>query len=127
MSRSSRLILAVAIASVAVVPTVAAPAIADPVKGHNTLSLTADCSGGRTFTFLISPASGAAVLDTHSTAVQVTFALTVNDPLNELGGSFSIPLKAGIPRDKLISCNGTVIGTQAVTYSALVLLTPARH
>ncbi len=100
---------------------------ADPVNSSNTLRLTATCSNGGSYTLLVSPASGHAVLDTASTAVQLTFALSVSDPLGEIGGSFSIPLKTGISPNKLTSCTGTVIGTQAVTYSALVLLTPQGH
>jgi hypothetical protein len=75
---------------------------------------------------LVSPASGAAVLDTTSTTVQVTFSLTVTDPLGEIGGSFTVPLSGKIPLRKLTNCSGTVIGTSAVTYSAQVLVTPSR-
>lgn len=97
---------------------------ADPVNSPNTLALTAVCSNGESYTFLVTPASGSAVLDTGSTAVQITFGLTVNDPLNEIGGSFSLPVRGGIPASKLTTCSGTVIGTQAVTYTAQVLITP---
>jgi hypothetical protein len=106
-------------------PAVAANA--DPVNSSNTLALREQCSNGRTYTFLVSPASGAAVLDTNSTTVQVTFSLEVSDPLNELGGSFGIPLRVGMPASKLTSCAGSVIGTQAVTFMAQVLLTPQRR
>lgn len=99
---------------------------ADPVKNPNTLALAEQCSNGRTYTFLVSPASGRSVLDTNGTTVQMTFGLAVSDPLNELGGSFEVPLTVGIPRDRLISCTGSVIGTQEVTFTALVLLTPQR-
>jgi hypothetical protein len=103
-----------------------AAANADPVNSSNTLALTEECSNGRTYTFLITPASGRAVLDTNGTTVQMTFSLAVSDPLNELGGSFTIPLSVGIQQSKLISCSGSVIGTEAVTFTAQVLLTPQR-
>jgi hypothetical protein len=105
----------------------AVAANADPIRSSNTLALTEHCSNGRTYTFLVSPASGHAVLDTSGTTVQVTFALAVSDPLNELGGSFVVPLTAGIPQGKLISCTGSVLGTEAVVFTSVVLLTPQRR
>ena len=101
-------------------------AAADPVSAPASVPLTAVCSNGQSYAFLVSPASGSAVLDTASTTVMVTFSLTVSDPLNEFGGSFSVPLGAKIPARKLTNCSGAVIGTQAVTYTAQVLVTPTR-
>ncbi len=101
-------------------------AAADPVSNPTSIPLTAVCDNGESYTFLVSPASGHAVLDTSSTTVQVTFSLTVNDPLGEIGGSFTVPLSSKIPLRKLTNCSGTVIGTSAVTYSAQVLITPSR-
>ena len=123
MWRISRL-LAAAVVTLGTGTALAGPAVADPVNSGNTFALTAECSNGDTFTFLVSPARGRAVLDTSGTSVQLTFALAVDDPLNEIGGSFTVPLDTGIPRDKLTACSGTVIGTESVTYTALVLLTP---
>jgi hypothetical protein len=111
--------------AVILVGSSAVGAAADPVANPTSVSITAVCSNGQTYAFLVSPASGSAVLDTASTTVQVTFSLTVNDPLNEFGGSFSVPLRAKIPASKLTNCSGAVIGTQAVTYTAQVLVTPA--
>jgi hypothetical protein len=119
-----RIVASIVIGLAAICPAVAANA--DPVNSPNTLALTEQCSNGRTYTFLITPASGRSVLDTNGTTVQVTFSLAVSDPLNELGGSFGLPLKVGIPQSKLISCTGSVIGTQAVTFVSQVLLTPQR-
>jgi hypothetical protein len=117
------------VASVVIGLALIGPAVAanaDPVNSSNALALTEECSNGRTYTFLITPASGRAVLDTNDTTVQLTFSLAVSDPLNELGGSFTIPLTVGISQSKLISCSGSVIVTQAVTFTAQVLLTPQR-
>ncbi|HVQ87507.1 MAG TPA: hypothetical protein VMT88_04920 [Actinomycetes bacterium] len=124
MRSSTRFVLCAVVVPLLVVMCFATPASARPVSNPNSVTLTAQCDGGRTYTFLVSPASGSAVLDTQSTAVQVTFALAVSDPLNEFGGSFSVPFNVGIPQGKLISCSGTVIGTQQVTYTATVLLAP---
>ena len=117
-----RIALAIAVGMALLVT--AGVAKADPVNSPNTLALTAVCSNGHSYTFLVTPSAGRAVLDTGSHAVQITFGLTVNDPLNEIGGSFSFPVSQGIPPNRLIACTGTVIGTQAVTYTAQVLLTP---
>ena len=112
--------------AVILVASSAVGAAADPVSAPTSVPITAVCSNGQSYAFLVSPASGSAVLDTASTTVMVTFSLTVNDPLNEFGGSFSVPLRAKIPARKLTNCSGAVIGTQAVTYTAQVLVTPAR-
>jgi hypothetical protein len=39
-----------------------------------------------------------------------------------IGGSFSFQ-KSGIPAGLLTECKGTVVGTQAVTFTALALVT----
>ena len=102
----------------------ASSAVADPVRNPNSLSLEMNC-GGTQSELYVTPAAGHAVMLVNGTQNTVTFALTVNDPLNEIGGSFSVPLAAGIPTSLLTECTGTVVGTQAVTFTALSLVTPA--
>ena len=103
----------------------ALPAVAgaDPVRNPTSIDITAVCTNGQEYTFLVTPAHGRAVLDTKSTGVQLTFSITVSDPLNEVGGSFSTgPVRVGIPASSFTSCSGTVLGTQAVTYTATVFI-----
>jgi hypothetical protein len=57
----------------------------------------------------------------------VTTKLTVSDPLNEVGGSFSVTgpeYQALNARGLLTTCTGTVVGTSGVTFVASVLKTP---
>jgi hypothetical protein len=109
----------------AVGPLALAPvAVADPIKNPNSLLLQMTC-GGTPSALYVSPASGSAVMLVNGSQNTITFALTVNDPLNEIGGSFSVPLNVGIPLTRLTQCAGTVVGTQAVSFTALSLVTPA--
>jgi hypothetical protein len=106
-------------------PVVLVPvAAADPVTSPNTLLLEMSCGGAESELY-VTPASGSAVLSVNGTENTITKALTVDDPLNEIGGSFSIPLAGGIPLRLLTECSGTVVGTQAVTFTALSLIIPA--
>jgi hypothetical protein len=118
-------VAAVAVLGAALGPlAVASVAAADPVKNPNSLVLLMTC-GGQESALYVTPASGSSVMMVNGTENTITFALTVNDPLNEIGGSFSVPLRSGIPRTLLTECTGTVVGTQAVTFTALSLVTPA--
>jgi hypothetical protein len=59
--------------------------------------------------------------------VQVTEQLSVSDPLNEIGGSFSVsgPNFATLSAEGLLTeCVGAVVGTQSATFTAEVLKTP---
>jgi hypothetical protein len=97
---------------------------ADPVQNPNSLLLEMSCGGSQSQLY-VTPASGHAVMLVNGTQNTITFALDVNDPLGEIGGSFSVPLTAGIPTRLLTECTGTVVGTQAVTFTALSLVTPS--
>jgi hypothetical protein len=109
----------------ALVPLVfAQAAMADPVRSPNSIVLQMSCGGNQSALY-VSPASGSAVMMVNGTQNTITFALTVNDPLNEIGGSFSVPLTSGVPLTRLTECTGAVVGTQAVTFTALSLVTPA--
>jgi len=99
----------------------AASGTAAPVKNPNSLFLEMSC-GGTQSQLYVSPARGASVQLVDGTQNTVTFALTVNDPLNEIGGSFSFQ-KSAISAGLLTECTGTVVGTQAVTFTALALVT----
>jgi hypothetical protein len=71
--------------------------------------------------------AGHAVIDTLSHSVQVTEQLSVSDPLDEIGGSFSVtgPSFASLGAKGLLTeCVGAVVGTQSVTFTAEVLKTP---
>jgi hypothetical protein len=115
---------AMAVLSALAVLATASSAAADPVQNPNSLLLQMNC-GGTESQLYVTPAAGHAVMLVNGTQNTITFALTVNDPLNEIGGSFSVPLRAGIPTSLLTECTGTVVGTQAVTFTALSLVTPA--
>jgi hypothetical protein len=103
-----------------------AEAAAAPVKNPLSIELVGTCSDGSAYE-AFSPARGHAVIDTLSHSVQVTEQLSVSDPLNEIGGSFSgtgpnfAPLSA---KGLLTECVGSVVGTQSVTFTAEVLKTP---
>jgi hypothetical protein len=116
-------ILAAAVAGCVLSAVPTAVASADPTHNPNLLTLQETCANGATYT-LVSPASGKAVLDLNSTGVQLTRQLTVTDPLNELGGSFTVPLQHGFTLSELTKCTGTVVGT-SVTFTAYVSLTPS--
>jgi hypothetical protein len=108
-----------ALAPLAFAPTAAA----DPVRNPNSLQLQMNCGGSQSDLY-VSPAAGHAVMMVNGTRNTITLALTVNDPLGEIGGSYSIPLTTGVPESMLTECTGTVVGTQAVTFTALALVTP---
>ena len=120
-----RLMLVLALATLALGAT-AAEASAAPVKNPLSLELVGTCSDGSAYD-AFSPARGHAVIDTLSHSVQVTEQLSVSDPLNEIGGSFSgtgpsyAPLNA---RGLLTECVGAIVGTHFVTFTAEVLKTP---
>jgi hypothetical protein len=120
-----RLGLVLALAALGLAIT-AVQAAAAPVNNPLSLELVGTSSDGSSYD-AFSPARGHAVIDTLSSSVQVTEALSVSDPLNEIGGSFSgagpnyAPLSA---QGLLTECVGTVVGTQAVTFTAEVLKTP---
>jgi hypothetical protein len=120
-----RLVLVLALTAFGLGAT-AVQAAAAPVKNPLSIELVGTCSDGSAYD-AFSPARGHAVIDTLSHSVQVTEALSVTDPLNEIGGSFSGagpnygPLSA---QGLLTECVGTVVGTQAVTFTAEVLKTP---
>src|SRR5919198_2392974 len=114
---------AMTVLSALAVLATASSAAADPVQNPNSLLLQMNC-GGTESQLYVTPAAGHAVMLVNGTQNTITFALTVNDPLNEIGGSFSVPLTAGIPTSLLTECTGTVVGTQAVTFTALSLVTP---
>jgi hypothetical protein len=103
-----------------------AEAAAAPVKNPLSIELVGTCSDGSAYD-AFSPARGHAVIDTLSHSAQVTEQLSVSDPLNEIGGSFSgtgpnfAPLSA---KGLLTECVGSVVGTQSVTFTAEVLKTP---
>jgi hypothetical protein len=101
-------------------------AAAAPVNNPLSLELVGTCSDGSAYD-AFSPARGHAVIDTLSHSVQVTEQLSVSDPLNEIGGSFSAsgPNFAPLSAEGLLTeCVGTVVGTQSVTFTAEVLKTP---
>ena len=83
-----RLMLVLALATLALGAT-AAEASAAPVKNPLSLELVGTCSDGSHYD-AFSPARGHAVIDTLSHGVQVTEQLSVSDPLDEVGGSFSV-------------------------------------
>jgi hypothetical protein len=123
MRRLRAFAAAAAVLSAFAVLALASSAAADPVRNPNSLLLEMNCGGAQTELY-VTPAAGHAVMLVNGTQNTVTFALTVNDPRNEIGGSFSVPLTAGIPTSLLTECTGTVVGTQAVTFTALSLVTP---
>ncbi|MDQ3857276.1 MAG: hypothetical protein M3327_02340 [Actinomycetota bacterium] len=123
MKRLRRFAAAITVFSGVAALALASSAVADPVRNPNSLLLEMNC-GGIQSELYVTPAAGHAVMLVNATQNTVTFALTVNDPLNEIGGSFSVPLTAGIPTSLLTECTGTVVGTQAVTFTALSLVTP---
>ena len=95
-----------------------------PEKNPKALELVGTCSDGSSYEAFTPP--GRSVIDTLSTSVQVTGQLTLSDPLNEVGGSFSgatQALPALSAAGLLTTCTGTVVGTTAVTFSAGVLKT----
>ncbi|TML07095.1 MAG: hypothetical protein E6G38_09340 [Actinobacteria bacterium] len=99
---------------------------AAPVNNPLSLELVGTCSDGSAYD-AFSPAGGHAVIDTLSHSVQVTEQLSVSDPLNEIGGSFSVTgtnYAALSAAGLLTHCIGTVVGTQSVTFTAEVLKTP---
>jgi hypothetical protein len=101
-------------------------AAAAPVNNPLSIELVGTCSDGSAYD-AFSPARGHAVIDTLSESVQVTEQLSVSDPLNEIGGSFSAtgPSYAPLSAEGLLTeCVGTVVGTQSVTFTAEVLKTP---
>lgn len=120
-----RLVLVLALTAFGLAAT-AVQAAAAPVNNPLSIELVGTCSDGSAYD-AFSPARGHAVIDTLSHSVQVTVALSVSDPLNEIGGSFSGtgpnygPLSG---HGLLTECVGTVVGTQAVTFTAEVLKTP---
>lgn len=101
---------------------VSSAAWADPSRSSNTLTLQETCSDGNDYT-LVTPAAGRSLLHLDGTDVQLTRQLTVTDPLNELGGSFSVPLQPGFTLDELVKCTGTVVGT-SVTFTSYVQVVP---
>ena len=120
-----RLMLVLALATLALGAT-AAEASAAPVKNPLSLELVGTCGDGSAYD-AFSPARGHAVIDTLSHSVQVTEQLSVNDPLDEIGGSFSVTGPSYAPlgaTDLLTECVGAVVGTQSVTFTAEVLKTP---
>ena len=120
-----RLMLVLALATL-VLGATAAEASAAPVKNPLSLELVGTCSDGSAYD-AFSPARGHAVIDTLSHSVQVTEQLSVSDPLNEIGGSFSVTGPSYAPlgaKGLLTECVGAVVGTQSVTFTAEVLKTP---
>jgi len=120
-----RLMLVLALATLALGAT-AAEAPAAPVKNPLSLELVGTCSDGSAYD-AFSPARGHAVIDTLSHGVQVTEQLSVSDPLDEVGGSFSVTGPSYAPlgaKGLLTECVGAVVGTQSVTFTAEVLKTP---
>lgn len=98
-----------------------------PDKSPLSLHLVGACADGSSYD-AFSPAAGHAVIDTLTTSVQVTVQLSVSDPNNELGGSFSVtgPSFAALDAAGLLTaCTGSVVGTTAVTFTAAVLKTPS--
>jgi hypothetical protein len=116
------LVLAV-VAGTALAAVPVGVASADPTHSRNTLTLQETCANGMSYT-LVTPASGKAVLDLNGTGVQLTRKLDVYDPLDELGGSFSVPLQHGFTLSELTMCTGSVVGT-SVSFTAYVQTTPA--
>ena len=120
-----RLVLVLALATFGLAAA-AVEAAAAPINNPLSIELVGTCSDGSAYD-AFSPARGHAVIDTLSHSVQVTEQLSVSDPLNEIGGSFSgagpnfAPLSA---RGLLTECMGVVGGTQSVTFTAEVLKTP---
>src|SRR5436305_12017027 len=107
-----RLMLVLALATLALGAT-AAEASAAPVNNPLSLELVGTCSDGSAYD-AFSPAGGHAVIDTLSHSVQVTEQLSVSDPLNEIGGSFSVTgtNDAALSAAGLLThCIGTVVGT----------------
>ncbi len=97
-----------------------------PANNPLSLELVGACADGSSYD-AFSPAAGHAVIDTLTTSVQVTVQLSVSDPNNELGGSFSVtgPSFAALNAAGLLTtCTGTVVGTTAVTFIASVIKTP---
>ncbi len=97
-----------------------------PDNNPLSLHLVGACADGSSYD-AFSPAAGHAVIDTLTTSVQVTVQLSVSDPNNELGGSFSVtgPSFAALNAAELLTtCTGTVVGTTAVTFIASVIKTP---
>ena len=97
-----------------------------PANNPLSLELVGTCSDGSSYD-AFTPAAGHAVIDTLSTSVQVTEQLAVSDPLNEIGGSFSVTgpeYQALNARGLLTICTGTIVGTSDVTFVASVLKTP---
>ena len=120
-----RLMLVHALATFALGAT-AAEASAAPVKNPLSLELVGTCSDGSAYD-AFSPARGHAVIDTLSHSVQITEQLSVSDPLDEIGGSFSVTGPSYAPlgaKGLLTECVGAVVGTQSVTFTAEVLKTP---
>jgi hypothetical protein len=104
----------------------AGQATAAPVNNPLSLELVGTCSDGSAYE-AFSPARGHAVIDTLSHSVQVTEQLFVSDPLNEVGGSFSVTghsYASLSAKGLLTECVGVVVGTQSVTFTAEVLKTP---
>jgi hypothetical protein len=120
-----RLVLVLALATLGLAVS-AVEAAAAPINNPNSIELVGTCSDGSAYD-AFSPARGHAVIDTLSHSVQVTEQLFVNDPLKEIGGSFSVtgpsfaPLSA---KGLLTECVGSVVGTQSVTFTAEVLKPP---
>ena len=126
MKRQPKLLMAALALATAGLSVGAVRVSAAPVNNPLSLELVGTCSDGSAYD-AFSPARGRAVIDTLSHSVQVTEQLSVSDPLNEIGGSFSATATnypalsaAGL----LIECVGTVVGTQAVTFTAEVVKTP---
>ena len=120
-----RFMLVLALATLALGAT-AAEASPAPVKNPLSLELVGTCSDGSAYD-AFSPARGHAVIDTLSHSVQVTEQLSVSDPLDEIGGSFSVTGPSYAPlgaKGLLTECVGAVVGTQSVTFTAEVLKTP---
>jgi hypothetical protein len=120
-----RLMLVLALATL-VLGATAAEASAAPVKNPLSLELVGTCSDGSAYD-AFSPARGHAVIDTLSHGLQITEQLSVSDPLDEIGGSFSVTGPSYAPlgaKGLLTECVGAVVGTQSVTFTAEVLKTP---
>jgi hypothetical protein len=121
-----RLVFVLALATFGLGVT-AVEAAAAPVKNPLSIELVGTCSDGSAYD-AFSPARGHAVIDTLSHSVQVTERLSIDDPLNEIGGSFSGTASSFVPlnaQGMLTECVGAVVGTQHVTFIAEVLKTPA--
>src|SRR5919197_2781440 len=76
---------AMTVLSALAVLATASSAAADPVQNPNSLLLQMNC-GGTESQLYVTPAAGHAVMLVNGTQNTITFALTVNDPLNEIGG-----------------------------------------